>query len=85
MGDPGEPRVLRDPVSRSGWWAGGMLIGLAIVAWAATIHWGIRMGSMRGHAQPMGAAFFLVMWGVMQAAMMFPGLQAPCKQPAISG
>ena len=74
MGDPGSRSARRYPVSRSGRWAAGMLIGLAIVAWAATIRWGMQMGSMRTHAHPMGAAFFLVMWGVMQAAMMFPSV-----------
>ncbi|MGE5285121.1 MAG: DUF2182 domain-containing protein [Actinomycetota bacterium] len=74
MGDPGEPQVRRDPVSRSGRWAVGTLIGLALVAWAITIRWGMQMGSMRTHAQPMGAVIFLVMWGVMQAAMMFPSV-----------
>jgi predicted metal-binding membrane protein len=52
----------------------GLLIGFSLLAWAGTIHWGMRMGSMRSYSMPMGAAFFVTMWGVMQVAMMFPSV-----------
>ena len=74
MGVLSKPPLRQDPLVSGRRWVVGLLIGFSLLAWAGTIHWGMQMGSMRSHAHPMGAAFFLVMWGVMQAAMMFPSV-----------
>lgn len=70
----GEPPLPREPLSRERRWVLGLLIGASVLAWAGTIHWGMQMGSMHACSMPMGAAFFLTMWGVMQVAMMFPSV-----------
>ncbi len=74
MGGPGSEPASGDSAAAGRRWVAGILIGASIVAWAATIRWGMRRGSMHRDANAMGAAFFFVMWGVMQAAMMFPSV-----------
>lgn len=74
MGGAGDPPVGADPFAAGRRWIAAVLIGCSLLAWAGTVRWGMQMGSMPLRARPMGAALFLVMWGVMQAAMMFPSV-----------
>ena len=74
MGGVSGPTAGADLLSGGGRWIAGALAALALLAWGAMIHWGMRMGTMGANAHPMGAASFLLMWGVMQAAMMFPSV-----------
>ena len=69
-----ETPLRREPLSRERLWVLGLLMGSCLLAWAGTIRWGMQMGSMHSCSMPMGAVFFLSMWGVMQVAMMFPSV-----------
>lgn len=86
MADPGHPEVPAasrpkplsrgrfSPLSVERYFVLGLLIGSSLLAWAGTIRWGMQMGAMPSCSMPMGATFFLTMWGVMQVAMMFPSV-----------